>query len=88
MNDRFQIARSRAKAKMLFMWHLATYIMASVVLIVINNATHSENQWWIWPALIWGTGVVGHFLRSFVLNNDLKKNLVERELENIDEDGE
>ena len=69
-----------------FLYHLAAYVVVMVVLIIINNIAGSENQWWIWPAIVWGMGIVGHFLKSFILSNNLEKKLIETELENIEEE--
>ena len=87
-DDKLEIARKRAKIKMDFIRHLATYILVIAVLIIINNVTQSDYQWWIWPAIFWGTGIIGHFLRSFVFSNHLEQKLTEKELEIIDKEEE
>ena len=48
--EKKEAARKRAKDKMDFIRHLATYVVVMVILIIINNVTGSGYQWWIWPA--------------------------------------
>jgi hypothetical protein len=78
-------ARTRAKAKIDFIRHLATYIVVMVILIIINNVTGTGYQWWIWPAAGWGIGIIAHFMGTFVITGRLEQKLAERELENMDE---
>ncbi len=84
-DEKREIARKRAKGKMDFIRHLGTYIVVMVVLIIINNATSTSYQWWIWPAGGWGIAIVGHLLGTFVFSDRLEQKLIDKELEKMDE---
>ena len=82
-------ARRVAKNKIAFIRHGSTYLIVMAVLAVINNVTWSGYQWWLWPALGWGIGVVFHFADAFIFRGSSLKRLEEalttRELERMDE---
>jgi hypothetical protein len=84
--EKREAARKRAKAKMDFIRHLAIYVVVMVVLIIINNVTGPGYQWWIWPAAGWGIGILAHFMGTFVFTGRMEEKLIEKEMENIDED--
>lgn len=73
--------RKRVKAKMDFFRHLITYLAVMVILAIVNNVTGSSYQWWLWPALGWGIGIVAHFLGTFVTGESIEKKLIEKEIE-------
>jgi hypothetical protein len=85
-DERMEKARKRAKEKMDFFRHLATYVIVMVVLVIINNVTSPGYQWWLWPLLGWGIAIVSHFLKVFVTGNRLEKKLVDREIEKMEDD--
>ena len=72
-----------------FFRHLGAYVVVMAVLAIINNVTSPGYQWWLWPALGWGIGIVFHFMSIFVFaGGKLEKRLVDKELEKMDEDKE
>ncbi len=79
-------ARKRAKVKMDFIRHVAAYLTVMVILAIINNLTDSSYQWWLWPALGWGIGIVAHFLTVFIGDSGLEKKLIEKELQKMDDE--
>ncbi len=82
-----QRAREIAVAKLGFVRHAIVYVFVIAVLVVINNVTYSEYQWWVWPALGWGIGVIAHFLSAFLFQSGrLEDRLVRRELERMEDD--
>jgi hypothetical protein len=84
--EKKEAARKRAKDKMDFIRHLATYVVVMVILIIINNVTGSGYQWWIWPAAGWGIGILAHFMRTFVFTGRMEERLAEKEMEKMDEE--
>ena len=82
-DDKLEIARKLARKKLDFIRHFVTYALVMIVLAIINNLTSPGYQWWLWPALFWGIGVVSHFLTSFVFQGGFEKRLVQRELERM-----
>ena len=85
-DDRIKVAQKRARAKINFFRHFTFYVLATAGLIVVNNVVSHENQWWIWPAVVWGLLVCGHFLITFLFGSQLEQKIAEIELENLDED--
>jgi hypothetical protein len=70
-----------------FLRHVIIYLLVMAVLAVINNVTGGGYQWWLWPALGWGIGVLAHFLSAFLYSGgNLEKRLVQKELEKIDDE--
>ena len=84
--NRMEEARKRAKAKAEFIRHLMSYLVIMAFLALINNVTGSGYQWWLWPALGWGIGIVSHFLKTYVTGGRLEEKLVDQELEKMDEE--
>jgi Flp pilus assembly protein TadB len=82
--DKMELARRRAGRKLDFLRHFFIYAAVMVVLAIINNVTYRAYQWWLWPALGWGIGVVAHFLSAFVYQGgSLEKRMIQRELERM-----
>jgi hypothetical protein len=86
-DEKLERARQVARRKMDFLRHAIIYLVVMAVLAVINNVTGGGYQWWLWPALGWGIGVVAHFLSAFLYSGgSLEKRLVQKELEKIDDE--
>jgi hypothetical protein len=84
--DRYEVARKIAVRKVDFIRHAAIYLVVMLALAIINNATGGGYQWWLWPALGWGIGVVSHFLSVFISSSSgLVDRVTRRELEKMDE---
>jgi hypothetical protein len=85
-NDKYEMARKIAVRKVDFIRHAAIYLVVMAVLAIINNTTGGGYQWWLWPALGWGIGVVSHFLSAFVSSSGgLVERVTKRELEKMDD---
>jgi hypothetical protein len=83
-DEKLERARRVARRKMDFLRHVIIYLVVMAVLAIINNVTGGGYQWWLWPALGWGIGVVAHFLSAFLYaGGNLEKRLVQKELEKI-----
>ncbi|MFN3225672.1 MAG: 2TM domain-containing protein [Hyphomicrobiales bacterium] len=80
--DQCTIARRRAKAKYGFFVHATVYAAVMVLLVIVNLVTSPGDIWLIWPLIGWGSAVVLHGLRVFLLadRNDILDALTEREL--------
>jgi len=86
-DEKLERARQVARRKMDFLRHAIIYLVVMAVLAIINNVTGGGYQWWLWPALGWGIGVVAHFLSAFLYSGgNLEKRLVQKELEKIDDE--
>jgi len=85
--NREDLARKTTRAKLDFIRHLSTYCIIIVALAIINNITGGGYQWWIWPAIGWGVGVLFHFLNVYTFRSGtLEKKLIDKELKKMDED--
>ncbi len=83
---KYELARRIAEAKVGFIRHAAIYLLVMVVLAIINNVTYTGYQWWLWPALGWGVGVIAHFLSAFLFQSgNLTERLAKQEMERMDE---
>lgn len=89
MNDddeKYKIARKRAKAKIDFLRHLVTYVIVISFLAIINNIMIGGGyQWWLWAAFGWGIGIVSHFFQVYAFKGSLfEEKMIKRELEMMD----
>jgi phage-related protein len=84
--EKLEQARRTALAKIGFIRHAGVYLLVMAVLAIINNVTWGGYQWWLWPALGWGIGVVSHFLSVFLSRSSaLVDRVTRRELEKMNE---
>ena len=80
-----EIARKIALKKIEFIKHAIVYIMIIGFLAVLNNLTNPNPQWWIWPAIGWGIGIISHFLSAFVFQSGkLLDKLTKQEMEKME----
>jgi uncharacterized membrane protein YdbT with pleckstrin-like domain len=85
-DEKYKIARKRAKDKLDFLRHLVTYVIVIAFLAFINNRTWGGYQWWLWAALGWGIGIVSHFFQVYAFKGSaFEDRMIERELEKMDE---
>jgi len=85
--ERYEKARKRVKAKLDFFRHFITYIVVIGFLFIVNNMTYSGYQWWPWPALGWGIGIISHFLSVFMTlgGSSLEERLMNKEMDRMDD---
>ena len=57
-----QIQRIKA-----FYLHVIRYVLVMLVLAAINLIAAPHKLWFIWPAMGWGAGLLGHALSTFEL---------------------
>jgi two-component system LytT family sensor kinase len=86
-NTQEKLARKIARGKTEFIRHLIVYLSVMALLAVINNVTFRGYQWWLWPALFWGIGVIINFLIAFVFKGGglkkLEQELYRKEMEKL-----
>jgi hypothetical protein len=78
--DRYAAAQERARAKLDFYKHLATYALVIAMLAILNVITSPSYLWFLWPAAGWGIGLVAHATNVFAFSDTALKRLTEREL--------
>ncbi|MGA2614649.1 MAG: 2TM domain-containing protein [Spirochaetia bacterium] len=84
--EKYKLARRIAERKVAFIRHAVIYLLVIGGLALINNVTWGGYQWWLWPALGWGIGVMSHFLSAFLYQSGaLVERVARREMEKMDE---
>ena len=85
--ERIEEARKIARNKVGFIRHFLIYIVVIAFLALINNVTYSGYQWWLWPALGWGIGVVLNFFSVYLFQGKaLEERIMKSELDKMGED--
>jgi uncharacterized membrane protein YcjF (UPF0283 family) len=86
-DSRIEAAKKRAKNKVSFIRHFISYVIVIIILAIINNVTSSQNQWWLWVALIWGIFVLINFVKAFIFQGGslkkLEEDLIRKEVERM-----
>jgi 2TM domain len=82
-----QLANKRAGAKLGWYMHLAIYLVVNAGLFLGSNLMFGHGRYSLGPLLGWGVGVAFHGIAVFLLGSgsDLRRNLVERERQRIEE---
>lgn len=82
----YEKAKKRVEAKLGFYIHLAVYVGANILLIIINLLTSSQYLWFKWPLIGWGIGLFFHALGVFVFSGEsaIKEQMFQKELEKGD----
>ena len=62
---RYEDAKKRANEIKEFYQHLTTYVLVNAFLFAVNKLTSPGYNWFIWPLLGWGLGLVLHALSVF-----------------------
>ena len=76
-------AKKKVEARMDFYTHLVIYLGINTFLAILNITLGGEYFWAIWPAIGWGSGLLFHFLFTFVFTpeSSLKERLIEKEMQ-------
>ena len=76
-------AKEHVEARMGFYTHLVIYLAINTFLAVLNITLSGDYFWAIWPAIGWGSGLLFHFLFTFVFTSEssLKERLIEKEMQ-------
>lgn len=59
------MAEKRVREQKKFYQHLTSYITTMLFLVAINWLSTPSYWWFVWPALGWGMGLVGHYFQAF-----------------------
>lgn len=84
-DKRYEKAKERVEAIKGFYGNLVAYLIVIPILMYINYRTTSF-AWFIFPALGWGFGLVGHGLQAFGYNPIFGKSWEERKIKEYMED--
>ena len=82
-----QIAKKRAKKKKDFYYHLGVYVGVNILIIGVWALTDVgpdiEYPWFIWSWIVWGIGILFHYLWVFVFERNTDRSAIEKEVEKI-----
>lgn len=82
-----KIVKKRAKKKKDFYYHLGVYVGVNILIIVVWALTDIgpdiEYPWFIWSWVVWGIGILFHYLWIFVFDRKLDRAAIEKEAEKI-----
>jgi hypothetical protein len=82
--DAYLRAKKRVEAMVGFYWHLASYLVVNIFLILLIGMNSGEGFSGFGPyatALFWGIGLLFHFIGVFGFNFVLGKNWEQRKVE-------
>ncbi|MDC7125887.1 MAG: 2TM domain-containing protein [Spirochaetales bacterium] len=86
-DKKYKRAKKRARDKIGFLRHLCIYVIVIAFLAIINRMTWGGYNWWLWPALGWGIGVLSHFLQVYAFGSgSLEERMIQRELDLMDDE--
>ena len=88
-SEAVQMAEKRAKVKIEFYWHVASYVVVNSFLFGIYLLTNLVDggglgyPWFIWPLAGWGVGLLFNFLAVYVFPDSpaSRRRMVEKEME-------
>ncbi len=86
-DDLYKKAEKRADAKISFYHHLYSFVTVNIILFVLN-AVFSWGEWWFyWITIMWGIGLLFHFLKAFVfapkIDDNYRERMIEKEMEKM-----
>jgi hypothetical protein len=82
--EEYQKARDRVQEIKGFYAHAAMYLVANLVLVVLNLATLGKNDgiiWFIWPLVGWGVALAVHAISVFGIGRFLGKDWENRQIQ-------
>ena len=81
--ERNKIAKKKAKKKKDFYGHLGVYVGVNVLIIGVWALTDIGPDigypWFIWSWIVWGIGLLFHFLWVFVFDRKTDSTAIEKE---------
>ncbi len=80
---RYDRARKRVEELREFYRHLVTYLVVNAFLFVLNKLTSPGHDWFIWPLLGWGIGIVIHAASVFGIGRLWGEGWEERKIQEI-----
>ena len=86
----FETALKIVELKFRFWQHFAAYVLASGILLVINQiirvrSGYAESWWFQWPVLVYGVLLIIPFCRAYLFRGQDIRSMVERRLKRMAE---
>ncbi|MBN1572116.1 MAG: 2TM domain-containing protein [Deltaproteobacteria bacterium] len=73
-------AEKRVRAKIGFYYHLTSYLIVNLTLVFIWYFTGAGYQWFWWPMMGWGIGLLFHAANLFLSKSTFMDRMIQREL--------
>ncbi len=86
--EQYEYARRRVIQKKNLMRHFVTFLVGSILLIIINPVLGYGNEtffqdWFVWAILIWTFIFLVHLLNVFLINSFMGKEWEDRQIEKL-----
>lgn len=80
-----EIAERRVRQRLELWWHLGSYVIVNLFLVIIWAITGRGYPWFIWVMIGWGIGVAFHVMHYFmeVRGEPRRERMVQREMERL-----
>ncbi|MEW6554636.1 MAG: 2TM domain-containing protein [Actinomycetota bacterium] len=80
-----EIAERRVKQKLELWWHLGSYVIVNVFLIIIWAITGAGYPWFVWVMIGWGIGVAFHLMHYFmdVHGESRRQRMIQKEMDRL-----
>ncbi|RJP26901.1 MAG: hypothetical protein C4536_14955 [Actinobacteria bacterium] len=80
-----EIAERRVKQRLELWWHLGSYVIVNVFLIIVWAITGAGYPWFVWVMVGWGIGIAFHVMHYFMtIHGEGRRQLmIQREMEKM-----
>jgi hypothetical protein len=80
-----EIAERRVNQRMELWWHLGSYVIVNVFLVIIWAITGAGYPWFVWVMLGWGIGVVFHIMHYLLSTHGdtRRQSMIEKEINRL-----
>ena len=77
-----EIAERRVRQRMELWWHLGSYIIVNIFLVIIWAITGAGYPWFIWVMIGWGIGIAFHIMHYFITihGESRRERMVQKEM--------
>jgi hypothetical protein len=80
-----EIAERRVRQKLELWWHLGSYVIVNLFLVIVWAITGRGYPWFVWVMIGWGIGVAFHLMQYFmtVREEPRRERMIQREMERL-----
>ena len=80
-----EIAERRVKQRLELWWHLGSYVIVNIFLIIVWALTGAGYPWFVWVMLGWGIGLAFHIMHYFmnVSGEARRQRMIQREMDKL-----
>jgi len=83
--DPREVAERRVKQRMDLWWHLGSYVIVNIFLIIVWAITGAGYPWFVWVMIGWGIGIAFHLMHYFmtISGESRRDDMIQREMERL-----